>query len=155
MWLSCEPRAPNVGSHCTLREAQCFSEVFVVATFCVEREILPRRPPVCVFLRTCKSAECKFQCVTYFLDPLRTPRQMAALRAREKPRDLNLYAMCDSSLCPCRPTGRSQEFLEGRNERQAWFSVYFLQGLAPNHTIPCTKSMVLIPAGFFFVWASN
>ena len=30
-----------------------------------------------------------------------------------------------------------------------WFSVYFLQGLSPNHIIPCTKSMVQIPAGFF------
>ena len=30
-----------------------------------------------------------------------------------------------------------------------WFSVYFLQGLSPNHIIPCTKSMVQIPAGVF------
>ena len=30
-----------------------------------------------------------------------------------------------------------------------WFSVYFLQGLSPNHIIPCTKPMVQIPAGFF------
>ena len=33
--------------------------------------------------------------------------------------------------------------------RIPWFSVYFLQGLSPNHIIPCTKSMVQIPAGFF------
>ena len=30
-----------------------------------------------------------------------------------------------------------------------WFSVYFLQGLSPNHIISCTKSMVQIPAGVF------
>ena len=30
-----------------------------------------------------------------------------------------------------------------------WFSVYFLQGLSPNHFILCTKSMVQIPAGVF------
>ena len=28
-----------------------------------------------------------------------------------------------------------------------WFSVYFLQGLSPNHEIPCTKPMVQIAAG--------
>ena len=33
--------------------------------------------------------------------------------------------------------------------RIPWFSVYFLQGLSPNHIIPCTKPMVQIPAGFF------
>ena len=30
-----------------------------------------------------------------------------------------------------------------------WFSVYFLQGLPPNHIIPRTKSMVQIAAGVF------
>ena len=30
-----------------------------------------------------------------------------------------------------------------------WFSSYFLQWLSPNHFIPCTKSMVQIPAGVF------
>ena len=33
--------------------------------------------------------------------------------------------------------------------RIPWFSLCFLQGLSPNHIIPCTKPMVQIPAGVF------